>query len=67
MKEFLHRHGVAFDAVDVGDLPGALDRIRAHTGGAFGTPTVVIGDEARIGFDPDWMAARLGLEPDQRR
>lgn len=62
MKEFLHEHEVAFEAVDVGEDPDALDRIRAHTGGTIGTPTVVIGDEARIGFHPDWMTQRLELE-----
>lgn len=62
MKEFLHAHGVPFEAHDVEDLPNAIDRIRAHTGGAVGTPTVVIGDEARIGFDPEWMATRLGID-----
>jgi glutaredoxin len=61
VKEFLHRHEVPFEGIDVGEVPDALDRIRAHTGGVVGTPTVVIGDEARIGFDPDWMKARLGL------
>lgn len=61
MKEFLHEHGVAFDVFDVGELPDALERIRAHTGGPVGTPTVVIGEEARIGFHPEWMADRLGL------
>lgn len=63
MKEFLHRHGVAFEAIEVGKLPDAYDRIREHTGGPIGTPAVIIDDEARIGFDPDWMTARLGLEP----
>ena len=61
MKEFLHEHDVAFHGIDVGDTPDALDRIREHTGGAVGTPTVVIGNEARIGFQPDWMAHKLGL------
>jgi len=61
VKEFLHQHDVEFEAVDVGETPGALDEARAHTGGVAGTPTVVIGDEARIGFDPDWMSQRLGL------
>ncbi len=63
VKEFLHRQGVAFEAIDVGDLSDAYDRIRRHTGGPIGTPAVIIDDEARIGFDPDWMTARLGLEP----
>ncbi len=63
MKEFLHRHGVAFETIDVGSLSDAYDRIRRHTGGPIGTPAVIIDDEARIGFDPDWLTARLGLGP----
>jgi len=30
---------------------------------ASGDCAVIIDDEARIGFDPDWLTARLGLEP----
>jgi len=63
VKEFLHRHGVAFEAIDISGLADAYDRIRQHTGGPIGTPAVIIDGEARIGFDPDWMTARLGLEP----
>jgi glutaredoxin len=59
VKEFLHQHDVAFEGIDVGEQPDALERIRAHTGGSVGTPTVVIDGEARIGFHPDWMAERL--------
>jgi len=61
VKEFLHRHNVDFEALDVGDLEDGYDRIREHTGGPIGTPAVIIGDEARIGFDPSWMALRLDL------
>jgi len=62
VKEFLHQHGVAFEGHDVADLPDGLERIRAATGGAVGTPAVVIAGEARIGYDPKWMSERLGLE-----
>lgn len=62
MKEFLHQHGVDFEGHDVADLPDALERIREQTGGDVGTPAVIIGEEARIGFHPEWMSERLGLE-----
>ena len=65
VKEFLHKNGVGFEAHDVADVPDAMQRIRAHTGGPVGTPAVVIGDEARIGYHPEWMAARLGLSPEE--
>jgi glutaredoxin len=59
VKEFLHRHGATFEAIDVGDVEDAWDRIRAHTGGPIGTPTVVMDGAARIGFDPEWMTEKL--------
>ncbi len=60
-KEFLRAHGVEFDDISVDDLADAWETIRALTGGPFGTPTVVIEGEARVGFDPAWMGERLGL------
>ena len=36
--------------------------LHAVTGGPMATPTVAIGDESRVGFDPDWIRERLGLE-----
>ncbi len=36
--------------------------LRAITGGPMATPTVLIGEEHVVGFDPDWMRQRLGLE-----
>lgn len=62
MKEFLHQHDVAFEGHDIVDLPDGLERIREATGGPVGTPTVIIDGEARIGFDPEWMSERLGLQ-----
>ena len=44
-------------------LENARAELAKLTGGAFATPTVVIDGEARVGFDPDWMGERLGLEP----
>ena len=61
MKEFLHRHGIDFNAIDVGELADASEKIRRETGGMVGTPAVIIGAEARIGYDPQWMRRRLGI------
>ncbi len=40
-------------------LDDAFGTLRSITGGQVGTPTVVIGDEFRIGFDPAWIEAHL--------
>ena len=60
-KEFLRARGIDFEAVQIEDLDEPYQAIRAQTGGLIGTPTVVIGGEARVGFDPEWMAERLGI------
>jgi len=62
VKEFLRQHNTTFEEVSVEDRADAWDRIREHTGGPIGTPAVIIDGEARIGFDPEWMARKLGLE-----
>lgn len=33
--------------------------LREITGGPVATPTVVIGEEFSVGFDPEWIEARL--------
>jgi hypothetical protein len=43
-----------------------METIRAQTGGPIGTPTVVIQGETRVGFDPQWMSDRLGLDDGER-
>lgn len=65
-KEFLRANNVEFDDVNVQDLADPGETIRAHTGGPIGTPTVVIQNEARVGFDPQWMSDRLGLDDGER-
>lgn len=60
-KEFLRARGVEFDDINVDDLADPWETIRALTGGPFGTPTVVIEGEARVGFDAAWIGERLGL------
>jgi len=58
-KEFLSRKQVDFEYIEVNDLDDPLGTIRAITGGHVATPVVVIGDEFIMGFDPDWIEARL--------
>ena len=53
---------MAFKEVDVSTLEDPRSAIMSLTGGAFVTPVVVIDDEVRMGFDPDWMRQRLGLD-----
>jgi len=58
-KEFLSQRGVVFESIDVSTLDDPVGTLRSLTGGPVATPTVVIGDQARVGFDPDWMAQQL--------
>ena len=41
-------------------LDNPMETLRRITGGMVATPTVVIGDEAKVGFDPAWIQERLG-------
>ncbi len=66
MKEFLHQHGISFEAIDVSSLAEPQEQIREETGGLVGTPAVIIGTDARIGFDPEWMKTRLDLNEGDR-
>ena len=61
-KEFLRRHEVPFEEVHVEDLDDPMGELRALTGWAMATPTLVIDNEARVGFDPEWIRERLGID-----
>ena len=58
-KEFLSRHGVDFEYIEITTLDDPLGTLRAITGGPVATPVVVVGDEHIVGFDPDWLRERL--------
>ena len=58
-KEFLSRKQVEFEYIELDDLEDPLGTIREITGGHVATPVVVIGGEFIVGFDPDWIDARL--------
>lgn len=61
MKEFLSRNGVAYREIDVRELDDPMGTLRGVTGGPVATPTVVVGDEVQVGFDPDWLRKSLEL------
>jgi glutaredoxin len=61
-KEFLSHHGIEFETIDVSEMAAPYERIRELTGGPIGTPAIVIDDEARIGFDREWLIERLKIE-----
>lgn len=58
-KEFLSRKQVEFEYIEIDGLDDPMGTIRAITGGHVATPVVVIDDEFIVGFDPDWIEARL--------
>jgi len=58
-KEFLSRRQVEFTYIELDELDDPLGTIRAITGGHVATPVVVIDDEFIMGFDPEWIEARL--------
>jgi len=35
------------------------EEMRTKAGGTWITPTIVIGEEVGLGFDPEWMKARI--------
>lgn len=58
MKEFLSRKGVPYLEFNIRKDSGALQELLALRSNA--TPTVVIGEEVIIGFDPQRLEALLG-------
>lgn len=60
VKEFLSRKQVQFETVDVSTLDDPMGTLRAITGGAVGTPTLVVGDEFTMGYDEAWLTERFG-------
>lgn len=61
MKGFLSREEVAFEEIDIRDLDDPMATLRDVSGGALGTPLVVIGTEVKLGYDESWMRQKLGL------
>lgn len=59
VKTFLAERGVAFREVDISAQAGAADELmqkyRSHS-----TPTLIVGEEVMIGFDPERLDEILG-------
>jgi glutaredoxin len=56
-KRFLAARGVAFEYRDVQADPAALRELVALQSRS--TPTIVVGEDVMIGFDPDRLVAML--------
>ena len=59
VKLFLEERGVAFDERDIHEDPSAVteltEKYKSHS-----TPTLVIGEQVMIGFDPERLDEILG-------
>jgi glutaredoxin-like YruB-family protein len=58
-KAYLTEKGIAFEDRDVSSDPAAVQDL-VHRYGSRSTPTIVIGDEVMIGFDPERLDKLLG-------
>ncbi len=65
IKEFLRRHNVPFDYMDLDKLSGTdykVHKDRAYLlSGRWDMPIVQVDEDVRVGFQPEWMAQVLGL------
>ena len=59
-KQFLQAHNVTFEYKDVQADPVALRELMDLNSRS--TPTIVVGDEVMIGFDPERLEAMLAAE-----
>ncbi|HEX3472640.1 MAG TPA: glutaredoxin family protein [Silvibacterium sp.] len=60
-QKFLKAHGVAFEYKDVQADPIALRELMDLNSRS--TPTIVVGEEVMIGFDPKRLESMLAEEP----
>ncbi len=51
-KEFLSQKGITFTEINISEKPEAMEEMIQKAGGTMATPTVVIGDEVVVGFNP---------------
>ncbi|MGC2162017.1 MAG: glutaredoxin family protein, partial [Silvibacterium sp.] len=59
-KQFFAAHNIPFEYKDVQADPAALRELVKLNSRS--TPTIVVGDEVMIGFDPDRLEALLAVE-----
>ena len=65
VKEFLRRHGIGFDSVNVREAPGAVEALAKL--GARSVPVVARGDRFVHGQDLDAVAAFVGVAVNRER
>ena len=58
-KEFLSRHGIAFEERDVSKDDAALEELQKR--GLMTTPVTLVDEEVVVGFDEEKLSALLGL------
>lgn len=60
-REWLSRNAIPFREVDLTDVPGATEQVRAWTGGRVITPTFDIDGGVVVDFDEERLAGLLGV------
>lgn len=60
-KEFLTKHGVAFETVDVSTDQAKAEEIKERSG-QMGVPVIDIEGELVVGFDEERLTELLGLQ-----
>ncbi len=60
-KEFLSQKGIVFEDRNITDHPEFIDEMIKTAQGAMATPTILIGDEAFVGFHRQKIEQALGL------
>jgi ferredoxin-thioredoxin reductase catalytic subunit/glutaredoxin len=65
LKEYLRKHKVPFDYADLDRMSGENQKQQIEkayqVSGSRAVPVVQVGDQVRVGFDPDWLARVLEL------
>jgi ferredoxin-thioredoxin reductase catalytic chain len=65
LKDFLRGHDVPFDYVDLDRLSGEHYKIQSdrayRLSGSRALPIVQVGEEVRVGFDPEWLSHILDV------
>jgi len=58
-KVWLSQAGIPYTEVDTTADPAKAKEMQTKAGGIWITPTLVIGEDVGLGFDPEWIKARV--------
>ncbi|MGH8068548.1 MAG: organomercurial lyase [Candidatus Entotheonellia bacterium] len=61
-KAWLSEAGICYTEIDTTADAAKVEEMKRWAGGTWVFPTIVIGQEVGLGFDPEWIQAQLGLE-----